>query len=371
MNEDKRTWAEINLGNLEHNYKQIRARVPGAKFAGVVKANAYGHGAKEVAARLEKLGADCLCVSCLDEAVELRFDDVDLPMLILAPTPAKFAKDLVHMRLTQAVGDIETARAVNQCLGYDAEPLHVHIKLETGMGRTGFNVMYRKTMDELREIATMPNLQIDGVFTHFAVSDEPQEEKYTRMQYSRFTAACGLIEQNIGRSFGIRHCANSGAVVNYPETACDMVRPGILLYGGYPAGAADGMDLRPVMTLKSRIYSITEHKTGDSISYGRTFVCPRDMRLAVIPVGYADGIFRSLSNRMEVLVRGRRVKQTGRVCMDMCMVDVTDVPDVHVGDEVTLFGEGLPVWEQAENAETISYELLCAVSQRVPRIYVG
>jgi alanine racemase len=267
------------------------------------------------------------------------------------------------------VGDIDCARAMNAQLTGTGLTLRIHIKLETGMGRTGFNVGVPETFTEISELVSMPNISMEGVFTHFAVSDE-FGDPFTQAQFGQFVAAVDRLEKETGKSLGIRHCANSGAVVNYPQMALDMVRPGLLLYGLYPAAERGGLDLRPVMEIKTRVCEITCHKKGDTISYGRIFTCEKDMRLAVIPIGYADGLLRVLSGKLEVLLNGRRAKQVGRICMDMCMIDVTDMPDVKTGDVVTIFGSGISADEQAEKAGTISYELLCAVSPRVPRVYI-
>ena len=371
-NEEKRTWAEIDLSALEHNYREIRDRLPaGTRFAGLCKANAYGHGAVPVARRLEALGADYLAVSCFEEAAELRGAGIRMPILILAPSPAFLAPDIARLDAEQAVGDLEGARAMSAALAGTGLTLRFHLKLETGMGRTGFNVSLPGTPAQCAELLALPHLACAGVFTHFAVSDEPTQEAYTQAQFARFTAAADALEAATGRSLGLRHCANSGAVVNDPRTALDMVRPGLLLYGLYPAEERGGLSLLPVMTLRTRVCACTEHRAGDTISYGRTFTCPRDMRLGVIPVGYADGLHRVLSGKMDVLIGDRRAHQVGNICMDMCMVDLTDLPGVGVGDEVTVFGRGLSADEQAKKAGTISYELLCAVSPRVPRVYLG
>ena len=197
------------------------------------------------------------------------------------------------------------------------------------------------------------------------------EESFTLEQFGRFTAAVDALENETGRSLGIRHCANSGAVVNFRQTCLDMVRPGLLLYGLYPGAERGGLDLKPVMRLLTRVAEVTEHRAGDTISYGRIYTCERDMRLAVIPVGYADGLHRSLSGKFDVVINGRRARQVGRICMDMCMVDVTDMPEVRAGDIVTVFGDEPDAGELADIAGTISYELLCAISPRVPRVYIG
>lgn len=371
LDKDKRTWAEIDLGKLDHNYREIRAKLPvGCRFAGLCKANAYGHGAVAIARHLEKIGADYLAVSCYEEAAELREAGIRAPILMLAPSPAFLAPAIAALPAEQAIGDIECARAMSDALAGTGYTLRYHMKLDTGMGRTGFRAGDGRTLDEAAELLALPGLEPAGVFTHFAVSDEPSES-FTAEQFARFTSCADEIERRTGRSLGIRHCANAGAVVNYPETALDMVRPGLLLYGLYPAAEHGGLDLKPVMRILTRVCEITEHRRGDTISYGRIFTCERDMRIAVIPVGYADGLHRSLSGRMDVLIDGRRARQIGRICMDMCMVDITELPDVRVGDVVEVFGDGILADEQAEKAGTISYELLCAVSPRVPRVYIG
>lgn len=370
-NEDKRTWAEIDLGRLYHNYREVRRVLPeGCRFAGLCKANAYGHGAVTIAKRLEEIGADYIAVSCYEEAAELRSAGMKMPILLLAPSPAFLAPDIARLDVQQAIGNIDCARGMSRALAGTGLTLRCHIKLETGMGRTGFAVESEREMAGVRELLTLPGLEPTGVFTHFAVSDEP-EESFTLEQFARFTKAVDELENETGRSLGIRHCANSGAVVNFRETCLDMVRPGLLLYGLYPGAERGGLDLKPVMRLLTRVAEITEHHAGDTISYGRIFTCERDMRLAVIPVGYADGLHRSLSGKFDVLINGKRAHQVGRICMDMCMVDVTDMPEVKTGDIVTVFGDEPEATELADIAGTISYELLCAVSPRVPRVYIG
>ncbi len=370
-NEDKRTWAEIDLSRLEHNYNEIRRALPeGCRFAGLCKANGYGHGAVTVAKRLEQLGADCIAVSCYEEAAELRQAGLKMPILILAPSPAFLAPDIARLDATQTIGYIDCARGMSRALEGTGLRLKCHIKLETGMGRTGFSVTSEAEMAGVRELLCLPGLEVTGTFTHFAVSDEP-EESFTLEQFGRFTSAVDALENETGRSLGIRHCANSGAVVNFRETCLDMVRPGLLLYGLYPGREHGGLDLKPVMRLLTRVAEVTEHHAGDTISYGRIFTCERDMRLAVIPVGYADGLHRSLSGKFDVLINGKRARQVGRICMDMCMVDVSDMPEVRAGDIVTVFGDEPEATELAEIAGTISYELLCAISPRVPRVYIG
>lgn len=361
------------MDNIAHNMNNIRAALPdGCKFLGVIKADAYGHGAVQVAKRLEASGCDHLAVACLDEALDLRSNGIHLPILVLGYTDPCYAGELAAHEITQAVGSFEMAQALSERAA--GQQLHVHMKLETGMGRTGFRVLSAEEMHAAADALQLPNLVFDGVFTHFAVSDE-YGDPFTQLQFERFMDAVSNLEQGSGRRFAIRHCANSGAVINYKEYCLDMVRPGIATYGIYPAKETGGLDLRPAMELKTRVAQITTHQPGDSISYGRTFVADAPMRIAVLPIGYADGLRRNLSGKLEVLIHGQRVRQIGRICMDMCMVDVTDIPDVQSGDVATIFGRDgeafISIDELAEKAGTISYELLCAVSPRVPRIYLA
>ncbi len=372
MNElQKRTWAEIHLDHIAHNVQAMREKLPAScRFLGVVKANAYGHGAIRVAKKLEEIGCEYLAVACIDEAIELREAGVRAPILILGYTPPEYAADLSHYEITQAVGSLEMARGLSQNAG-DA-PVRVHLKLETGMGRTGFRVLNTQELAEAAETLQLPGLDAEGVFTHFCVSDE-YGDPFTQEQYSRFTNAISALEAGRGKRFAIRHCANSGAVINYPQYSMDMVRPGIATYGLYPAKEHGGIELLPGMSLRTCIAQITSHEAGDTISYGRKFMAKGPMRIAVLPIGYADGLHRTLSGQLEVLIRGKRCPQLGRICMDMCMVDVSDLPDVRPGEIATIFGRDgdaeISVDELAEKADTISYELLCAVSPRVPRIW--
>ena len=372
-----RTWAEISLSALEHNCRAIRAAMgPDCTFLGVVKADAYGHGAVKAAETLRKAGAGYLAVACPGEALTLRESGETLPILILGAAEAAFAPNMAEAGVTMAVDSRERAEALSKAL-LPGQRLKVHLKLDTGMGRLGFPAGEDAAVAEAAAVFALENLDVEGVFTHFAVSDEPGTgTEYTREQFALFTRRVREIEARIGKSFRLRHCANSGAVLHYREAGfgLDMVRPGLLTYGVYPDDNHGGLELRPVMAVRSRVAALTHHKKGDTISYGRTWMAERDCTLAVLPMGYADGLHRSLSGKLEVLIRGRRVKQVGRICMDMCMVDVTDLPGVESGDVATLFGSdgeaAISVNELADKAGTIPYELLCAVSPRVPRIYL-
>ncbi len=312
-NQDKRTWAEIDLGNLKHNYFEIKRVLPeGTGVIAVCKANAYGHGAAPVARRLEEIGADMIAVSCYEEALELKAAGIRAPLLLLSPSLPFMAADIARMGAIQAVGDLEVAKRMSAALEGTGLTLGIHVKLETGMGRIGFNTADESAADQLRELTNLPNLRVCGVFTHFASADDPGQENYTLTQLDRFTKTADAVEAASGASLGPRHCSNSGGVVNYPQAHMDLVRPGLLLYGVYPGAEKGGMDLRPVMTVKTRVCAITQHSAGDNISYGRTYTCPGPCRLAVIPIGYADGLHRA-SQALEMSVNGRRVRQ-GPAC---------------------------------------------------------
>ncbi len=369
----KRTWAEISLPNIRHNYEAIRKSLPaGCRFLGVVKADAYGHGAVPVSKLLQEAGADYLAVSCLDEALELRENGVSMPILILGHTPPEYTETLIANRITQTVSALAKAKEYAEAAGALGKTLKIHIKLDTGMSRLGYlcaGGYYETGVENLVKTVALPHLDIEGVYTHFAVSDEPGEdcERYTRAQFKLFTDVIAAVESRSGFHFRIRHCANSGAVVSYPEMALDMVRPGELLYG---YGDTSGLlGLRPCMRLVTTVSTIKFYEPGTSVSYGRRFVTERRTRMGVLAVGYADGLPRLCSNKVSFAVPGGFAPQRGNICMDMCMVDLTDLPQVNVGSEVELFGPENSIEKLSDAAQTIPYELLCAVSKRVPRVY--
>ena len=375
----KRTWAEVSLDNLEHNYRAIKNHIPeGCRFLGVMKADAYGHGAVPLSHALCELGAEYLAVSNLEEAIQLRRGGVRAPMLILGYTPASFADTMVFMDITQEVHSLEYAKELDTALAGTNYILNVHLKLDTGMTRIGFFAYdHERTLPELLEVCGLPHLHVEGVFTHFCVADSkaPEDEAFTRTQYARFTAMLDALATH-GIRPELRHCASSGATILYPELALDMVRPGIATYGHAPSEDAEGiLDLRPLMTVRTTVAQLREIPAGTSISYGRTYTAERDMRVAVLPIGYADGLLRGLSGKVSFRIRGRMARSVGRICMDMCMVDVSEIPGIRVGDEAALFGydtDGtlLPCERIAQQAGTISYEILCGISKRIPRIYM-
>ncbi|MBR6738339.1 MAG: alanine racemase [Oscillospiraceae bacterium] len=370
----KRTWAEINLDNLTHNLNVIRTQVgPKAKLLGVVKADAYGHGAVRVARHLEKIGAEYLAISNIDECEELRVNGIKLPILMLGFTPADQAERILALDMTQAVVNLDIARAYSAAAVKSGKTMRVHIKLDTGMGRLGFQCdenHFEKSLADICEVLRLPGLEAEGIFTHFCVSDEdaPEHVEYTELQHKRFVAMIEAVEKESGHTFALHHCCNAGGIATYPQWAWDMVRCGIILYG--VSELAQRMGVKPVMTLKTTVATIKDFDEACSISYGRRFATERKSRIAVLPIGYADGLFRFLSGKIAPLTPYGRAPQVGRICMDMCMIDVTEQPQLKVGDEIEVFGENCRADELAALSETIPYETLCAVSKRVPRVYL-
>ena len=369
----RRTWAEIDLDALEHNYHTARKMAgPSVKYLGVVKADAYGHGAVQISRKLEELGADYLAVSSLDEARELRHGGIRMPILILGHTPPEMVPQLIQYNITQTVSAKAKAEEYHAAAAACGGVLKVHIKVDTGMSRLGFLVRgdhFASGIGAIAESCSLSNLDVEGIFTHFSVSDEDdaESERYTRDQFQLFQRVLQALEER-GTTFLIRHCANSGAWARYPEMYLDMVRPGIALYG---AGVdAERLGLQPVMALKSCVSTIKIFDPETDISYGRTVHTSEKTRVGVLPIGYADGLFRGLSNRMSVQTDCGPAPILGRICMDMTMVNLSGLKEVHVGDAVELFGRRQRVDDLADLLGTIPYELTCAVSKRVPRLYL-
>ena len=374
----KRTWAEVDFDKLAHNYHALRGLAPaGTKYLGLVKADAYGHGAVPVTKKLEELGADYLGVACLDEAIEVREAGVKTPILILGCTSSIYAAELVKYNITQACYDLEYAKELSAGAQKAGGTITVHIQCDTGMTRLGF-MCHEDTMEksasEIIEAVKLPGLIAEGIFTHF--SDSDGSEEYTMLQFGRFQDIIQRV-RDLGYEFEIRHCANSAATLLYPATYLDMIRPGIVQFGHFPDAKMDHAlcDLVPVLELKSRVATVRDVPANTPVSYGRTNTLTRPSRLAVIPVGYGDGFCRGFSNKLTVLINGKKLPIVGRICMDMCMVDVTDAPDVKEGDVAILYGSDgtndQPVEAGAEIMNTISYELLCVLTKRIPRIYLN
>lgn len=370
--ETARTWAEISLGNLEHNYRALRSCAPDSKFLATVKANGYGHGSVPVAKRLVELGADYLAVACLDEAAELRRAGIAAPILVLGYTQPELAGEVVALDVTQTVFTPELAQALSEAAGAAGKRAKIHLKADTGMSRLGvLDHDPQRAAADIAALCALPHLEPEGIFTHFANADG--DEGYTMLQFTRFLDVLEELEEKYGRAFEIRHCAASAAVLHYPCTHMDMVRPGIALYGHYPDPACEGLDgqgLKPVMSLFSRVAAVRDFPAETPVSYGCTASFGGEGgRTAVLPIGYADGLHRTLSNQGSVWLDGQPRPIMGRVCMDLCMIGLDGEAEVRPGDVAEIFGERLPVEGQAELAGTISYELLTAVAPRVPRIY--
>ena len=371
MNTD-RVCAEINLGNIEHNFREIKRITDGAGIIAVIKADGYGHGAVPLAKLYEKLGATLFAVACINEAIELRDAGISLPILILGPTDPQHAELLVKHSLTQSVCTLAYARALSDEAEKFSAKIKVHIKLDTGMTRLGLysHPGFSETAaDDAEKIAKLPALHAEGIFTHFCES-EAEDKAYTDAQFDAFTATVEELKSR-GVTFNFCHCANSGAVVNYKRGHLNCVRPGLILYGISPTGKKiEGVDLRPAMTFRSMVADVRYIKKGDFVSYNRTYQAERDMKIAVISCGYADGLHRSLSRLGEFKIHGKRAKILGNICMDLTVVDVTDIPDVKQFDPVIIYDSEL-IYDQARLAGTITYELMTSVSKRVPRTYIS
>ncbi len=371
MNE--RTWAEINLDALKENMSQIRrCTSSNARIMAVVKADAYGHGAVKVAEVLLKNGADSLGVATLSEALELRNAKVDADILILGTTVAAECDDIVKNDITPAVFSYEYAKKLSESAQKYKKQAKIHIKIDTGMSRIGYvtGVDDDAVADEIIKISKLPNIFIEGIFSHLSTADE-KEQEYTKKQFLEFLNIYNKLCDR-GLKIPVRHIANSAAIMMYPEMHLEMVRAGIILYGFYPSDEVDKniLKLRRVMTLKSRITMIKEI-SGRGISYGKEYIAEKTTRVATVGIGYADGYTRLLNNKAKIIAKGKIVDVIGRICMDQCMIDVTNVHNINTGDEVIIFGEDIVTADDiAKTLGTINYEIVCMVSRRIPRNYL-
>jgi alanine racemase len=368
------TVAEIDLNALRSNLDQLRGLIRGeADILGVVKADAYGHGAVEIAKELEAAGMKLLGVATTEEGIELRASGVSLPILVLAGSYQEEFGKVLENHLCPVVFDLQMARSLDSMAKKAGQPIRVHLKVDTGMNRLG--IPWREWEPALKVLQSLKNLQVEGLMSHFSAAESfhPDDQAFTAEQRQRFQACL-----DSARKMGIQpryiHLANSAAATLQGPARLNLVRPGLMLYGLHPSPALrDLVPLRPVLRWKTAILSLKRVCAGDPVSYGRTYTCQKDSLVAVLPVGYADGYSRALSNRGEVLVRGKRAKIAGRVCMDLTMADVSAIPGVQAGDEVVLLGrqgsEEVSAAEMAGWMETIPYEVLCAIGRRVPRVY--
>ena len=366
-------WAEVDLNRISHNMQEIRrlVREP-CELMAVVKADGYGHGALPVARAALLAGASRLAVAIPEEGVTLREDGIPSPILVMGSLWPEQAEVIVSNFLTATVFNRPLAEALSAEGKRQGKNVYVHLKVDTGMGRIGLSP--REVLPFVNQVMRLPYLEIEGIYTHFATADAV-DKRYAYQQFELFEKVLKEMK-DAGIQIPLRHAANSAAILNLPESHLDMVRPGIILYGINPfEGGSPSINLKPALSWKAKIAYVKQVPRGTGISYGRTHITRRNVRIATLPLGYADGLSRALSNKGEVLIRGQRAPIVGRVCMDQCMVDVSQIEGVRIGDEAVLIGsqggEPLRAEELAEKIGTIGYEVLCNIGKRVPRVYVS
>lgn len=374
MNEYYRVHAVIDLDAICHNIKEVKRVIgPDVKVMPVIKADGYGHGAVPIAKALNEIGVDAFAVAIIEEGITLRKNGITQPIVILGYTSEYQYSSLIQYEIQPTVFCYEMAESLSKIAAALGQNAKIHIKLDTGMNRIGFKPT-RESLEIVKKISKLPNIKIEGIFTHFACVDEADKTsaKKQKAEYDKFIG--WLSEEGI--EIPVKHVSNSASIIDMKDWRMDMVRSGIITYGLYPSEevSKDVLDLRPAMSLKTHIVYIKEVGPGEGVSYNHTFVTKRNTKIATIPVGYADGYPRALSSKGRVLIRGQYAPIIGRICMDQFMVDVTDIPDVSVMDEVTLVGvdgeNRISVEEVANGAGSFNYEFVCGVSKRVPRVYM-
>jgi len=373
MKQKRPVWVEIDLDAVAHNVREIRRITsPQAKVMAIVKADGYGHGAEPVARVALENGAERLGVAILSEALALRQAGIQVPILVLGYTPEEQAEEVVAYEITQTVFSDSLAQALSKEAVKLGKTARIHIKLDTGMGRVGIDP--EEIVEFVQKISKLANLEIEGMFTHFAIADE-LDKTYTEGQFTKFMVAVKALEK-VGIRLPIYHVCNSAALIDLPQMHLDMVRPGIILYGLYPSAEVkkERIELKPAMGLKAKVGYVKQIAEGTSVSYGRRYIAPEERIVATLPLGYADGLTRLLFAKGGTLIKGERAPLVGRVCMDQCMVDVTHIPGVGVDEEVVLMGcqgaRRITAEEIAEQIGTINYEVVCMISKRVPRVYL-
>lgn len=357
-----RLWAEIDLDCLINNYNTARQLSQSGRVMPVIKADAYGHGAVQTALTLRSAGADFFAVATPEEALQLRRHGIDCELLLLGAAPVSHLSALARENVTLCVPNMDTARLYRETL--QGIPVSVHIKIDTGMTRLG--LPYHTAVRDVLEIANIHN--VTGLFTHFAAADDPSEDAFTKEQFRRFMVVSDELRENRLCKV-VHHTANSAALLAHPKTHLDITRPGLCLYGYSPVEGS--LSLEPVLSLYTSVMQCHAVPAGTTVSYGRTWAASRDSIVATVPIGYADGLSWSLSGNKEafMLVRGQKAPIIGRVCMDFCVLDVTDIFGVTRGDVVTVLGEGIDAADHARLLGTIPWEVLCSVGRRVPRVY--
>lgn len=367
-NIERATRAIIDLGAISHNVAEVRKKIGNKRdLMAIVKADGYGHGAVEVSRVALASGADSLGVALPEEGQQLRESEIEVPILVMTPIQPEEAYKVVEFRLAQTVASVELIEALDHEASKASTLVSVHVKLDTGMGRIG--VKPDDAVFFVRKVKSFKNLHFEGVFSHFSSADE-RDKAFSQHQLQLFDQVISDL-RSVDIEVPKKHMANSAAILDLPQSYYDMVRPGIMIYGLYPSReVSHSIELEPAMTLKTKVSEVKVVPPGTPISYGRTFITRKKTTVATLPVGHADGYRRMLSNRGEVLIKGCRAPVIGTICMDMCMIDASDVGDVRPGDEVILFGKELSVDEVAAKAGTINYETVCGVSKRVPRVYI-
>lgn len=372
MNGIRPVWAEIDVDAIEDNIKEIKKIIKDKEIIGVVKADAYGHGAIDTATILLENGADRLAVAVISEAIELRENGITKPLMILGYTPLSFKEDLVKYDIEQTVFNLEYAKELSDFAVKNNTKAKIHIKIDTGMGRIGF-LPNEESIEEIEKISKLQGIEIVGLFTHFSTADE-EDKEYTKLQVEKYKKIVDELDKR-GVNTGIKHVSNSAAIIDLEEYYLDAVRPGIILYGYYPSNEVkkDKIKIRPALTLKSNIIHLKTVEEGTYISYGRSYVTEGKRTIATLPIGYADGYTRLLNGKAKVIIRGKLAPVVGKICMDQCMVDVTDIDGVSVGDEVILLGRDGNIKNDADDLAkmlgTINYEIICMIGRRVPRVY--
>ena len=366
-------WAEIDLDILANNMKNIKKLAGNKEVIAVVKADAYGHGALDVAPCLLENGASRLAVAMLTEAIELRNNNIKAPIMILGYTPLDLGEELINFDIEQTIYDLDYARELSSLAIKLNKKAKVHISIDTGMGRIGF-LPTNESFNSICEIYSLDGLDVVGIFTHFSSSDEADKE-YTQYQFNQIYDFIRKLENN-GINIPLKHASNSAAIIDLPNTYLDAVRAGIILYGYYPSNEVkkENLSIKPALTLKAKIAHVKELESNMYISYNRTFKTSRKSKIATIPIGYADGYIRTLKHDAKIIVNGQLAPIVGNICMDQFMIDVTDIPNVKTGDEVILLGESNGIKFNADYIakcmNSINYEVLCLLKKRVPRAYI-
>ena len=366
----RQVWAEVNLQKLRENYFKLQAYTR-SEMMPMVKADAYGHGLIPIVKTLQACGVKRFGVALLQEALEIKAVFPELTVMVIGATELDQTDTLVKEEIIPSIFQLSQAQTLSEAAVKQNRTARLHIKIDTGMNRIGFQ---ERDFADIMKIAALPDLFIEGIFTHLATSDQ-RDLSFAKEQLNRFQSLYDKLKK-AGLTIPIRHAANSAAIIQFPESHFELVRPGIGLYGLTPSSQIGGnVGLEPVMSWKAKVSHVKSIKTGETVSYGRTFQAAYPTRVATIPVGYADGLRRALSNQGEMLIQGRRSTMIGRVCMDQTMLDVTKIPGVQVGDVVTILGKDgydqITAPEMAEWIGTISYEVVCGISKRVPRVYLG